>query len=321
LPLGGLGRLVAEIRCREPGGPTLGPGPDGGELAREGDPALGRLLAEGLLDPSERGLDPARPVSRREVLGVAAVLLRRDGTLFRRGQIREVAVVDDRVRIDIEEDDGGIRRDAPRMVRLESGGDALLFREIRPTRTPGRDDPPPLAVPTGALRLRVGDFVRYRAGGPAADERVPVDLLVLEDLGDAQDRFSRQSSWFVPKNNTDLSAAVNEVDAIGRIVALEPLEFGASGRIVRLRIVGTDGSLEARGLRIRRLLGLAENLFRAEPRRDESGEVTEWWFSGRGWGHGLGLCQAGAYGMAASGAGYREILAHYYPGTEIGSAP
>ena len=322
LPLGAFGRLVEEIRCREPGGPALGPGPDGGELAREGDPALGRLLAEGLLDPSERGLDATRPVSRREVIGVAAALLRRDGTLFRRGQLREVAVLDGSVRVTLEKNGGTWSRE-PELIRLESGGGALLFREIRPTRTPGRDDPPPLAVPTGALRLRVGDFVRYHtvAGPVPDDEPVPFDLLVLEDLGDAEDRFSRQSSWFVPKNNTDLSAAVNEVKPIGRIVALEPLEYGASGRIVRLEIVGTTGSLELRGLRIRRLLGLAENLFRAEPRRDEAGEVTEWWFSGRGWGHGLGLCQAGAYGMAAAGAGYREILAHYYPGTEIRPAP
>ena len=322
LSLGAFGRLVEEIRCREPGDPALGPGPDGGELAREGEPALGRLLAEGLLDPSERGLDPARSVSRREVIRVAASLLRRDGALFRRGQIREVAVLDGWVRITLEEDAGGIARDEPPLIRLESRGGAFLFREIRPTRTPGRDDPPPLAVPTGVLRLRVGDFVRYHAAaGPAADEPVPFDLLVLEDLGDAEDRFSRQSSWFVPKNNTDLSAAVNEVKSIGRIVALEPLEFGASGRIVRLEIVGTERSLELRGLRIRRLLGLAENLFRAEPRRGEDGDVTEWWFSGRGWGHGLGLCQAGAYGMAAAGADYREILAHYYPGTEIRPGP
>ena len=322
LPLGAFGRLVEEIRCREPGAPALGPGPDGGELAREGDPALGRLLAEGLLDPSERGLDPARPVSRREVIGVAASLLRRDGTLFRRGQIREVAVLDGWVRITLEEDDDGTARDEPPLIRLGSRGGERLFREIRPTRTPGRDDPPPLAVPTGALRLRVGDFVRYHAvAGRTVGEPVPFDLLILEDLGDAEDRFSRQSSWFVPKNNADLSAAVNEVKPIGRIVALEPLEYGASGRIVRLEIVGTEGSLELRGLRIRRLLGLAENLFRAEPRRDETGGVTEWWFSGRGWGHGLGLCQAGAYGMAAAGAGYREILAHYYPETEIRPAP
>jgi len=42
-------------------------------------------------------------------------------------------------------------------------------------------------------------------------------------------------------------------------------------------------------------------------------------FTGRGWGHGVGMCQVGAYGMAAAGRSYQEILAHYYAGTEIRS--
>src|SRR5437870_9288882 len=44
-------------------------------------------------------------------------------------------------------------------------------------------------------------------------------------------------------------------------------------------------------------------------------------FSGHGWGHGVGMGQYGAYGYAKHGLGYRSILAHYYPGTTIGSAP
>lgn len=43
----------------------------------------------------------------------------------------------------------------------------------------------------------------------------------------------------------------------------------------------------------------------------------EWRFTGEGWGHGVGMCQFGANGMARRGAGFREILARYYPGTEI----
>ena len=320
LNLGGFGRLVEAVRCREPDGLLFGPGPDGSELA-EGEPAVGRLLAEGLLDPRELGLTPGRAVSRREVVGVAAALMRRDGQLFRRGQIREVAELDGWVRITVEVEGAPEFEGEPLQHRLEALGNELLFREIRPTRTPGREEPAPLPVPVGEVRLRVGDFVRYHAEVARPAKSARLDLLILEDLGAALDRFSSQRSWFVPKNNTDLSDAVNRAKPIGRIVALEPLEFGASGRIVRLRIVGTDGILEVRGLRIRRLLGLAENLFRAEPRRDEGGEVAEWWFSGRGWGHGLGLCQAGAYGIAAAGAGYREILAHYYPGTEIRAVP
>ena len=322
LTLREFGRLVEAIRCRDPEDAIFGPGPDGRELARGGEPAIGRLLAEGLLDPSERGLDPERPVSRREVIGLAASLLRRDGQLFRRGQIREVVAGDGTVRITLEAEGSAAARSEDSLRDIEAAADARLFREIRPTRIPGRDESPPLAIPAGELRLRVGDFVRYHAPvEPTGETPTQFDLLVLEDLGDALDRFSRQSSWLVPKNNRDLSDAVNDVEPIGRIVALEPLEFGASGRVVRLRIVGTDGNLEVRGLRVRRLLGLAENLFHAEPRRDETGGVTEWWFSGRGWGHGLGLCQAGAYGMATAGAGYREILAHYYAETEVRSVP
>ena len=154
LPLGAFGRLVEEIRCREPGTPALGPGPDGGELAREGDPALGRLLAEGLLDPSERGLDPARPVSRREVIGVAASLLRRDGRLFRRGQIREVAVLDGWVRIN-----AGRRRERDR-ARRAAADPARIGRRRAPL--PG-DPSHPHAGPRRSAAAR---GARRRAAAP-----------------------------------------------------------------------------------------------------------------------------------------------------------
>ncbi len=44
-------------------------------------------------------------------------------------------------------------------------------------------------------------------------------------------------------------------------------------------------------------------------------------FLGRGWGHGVGMCQNGAYGLAIGGASFAEILAHYYPGTVLGALP
>ena len=40
-------------------------------------------------------------------------------------------------------------------------------------------------------------------------------------------------------------------------------------------------------------------------------------FTGRGYGHGAGLCQWGAKALADEGRGYREILSHYYPGAEL----
>ena len=49
--------------------------------------------------------------------------------------------------------------------------------------------------------------------------------------------------------------------------------------------------------------------------------ATTFVITGRGWGHGVGLCQVGAYGMAVRGHDYRDILAHYYSGTRLGGLP
>jgi stage II sporulation protein D len=51
-----------------------------------------------------------------------------------------------------------------------------------------------------------------------------------------------------------------------------------------------------------------------------AGAATRWVVEGRGWGHGIGMSQYGAYGMAQQGSGYREILAHYYTGTDVSRA-
>ena len=71
------------------------------------------------------------------------------------------------------------------------------------------------------------------------------------------------------------------------------------------------------GLRVRRVLGLRETRFVIDREYDEQGRVTHFIFSGRGWGHGVGLCQVGAYGMAKAGSTYDEILKKYYRGITI----
>jgi len=100
---------------------------------------------------------------------------------------------------------------------------------------------------------------------------------------------------------------------VGELVGLEPLERGPSGRIVRLRIQGQDKSLViGKELEIRRALSrshLYSSAFDVE--RDGAMFVLK----GKGWGHGVGLCQIGAAVMASRGKNYREILLHYYPGT------
>ena len=336
LPLAAFGELLQDLRCRPrdraaapSGGSPFGPAPR--EPGEDPAPGLRALLDEGLLDPGERGLAPGRPVTRREVLAAAAALLERERPLFRRGQVRRAA---NGVLL-VEEDSPTIRGPSAgeeRLFRLTPANDALLYRETRPIRIPGRPDAAPTIAPVPSLTARLGDFVRFHAApdpGPEAPGNAPdptspdaapgirFGILILEDLGGTWDRFSRQRSWLVPKDARTIAEAAARQKPIGDLLALEPLEYGVSGRIVRLRLVGSEGSLEVRGLGVRRVLGLSDNLFFAEPRRAPDGRLRGFWFTGRGWGHGLGLCQAGAYGMAAAGADYRQILAHYYAGTEI----
>lgn len=335
LTLGAFAESVRALRCRpapseSAAASAVSPfGPTDGEMP----PAIRALLDEGLLDAGERGLAPDRSVSRREVLFAAAALLRREAPSFRRGQVRGIEGGTLLVEEDGETPRGGPSPDpsADRpLIRLTPAEglpdeeEAWLYRETTSRRIPGRGDPPPTAAPARSLTARLGDFVRFLApepegGDPGADGEEPLrfEALILEDLGATWDRFSRQRSWLVPKDAASLAEAAARRRPIGDLLALEPLEYGVSGRIVRLRLVGSEGSLEVRGLGVRRLLGLSDNLFFAEPRRDPDGRLTGFWFTGRGWGHGLGLCQAGAYGMAAAGADYREILTHYYAGVEI----
>lgn len=101
----------------------------------------------------------------------------------------------------------------------------------------------------------------------------------------------------------------------GEIKALEPVETGPSGRIKYLRIVGSlHTGVIGKELRIRRALSESHLKSSAFTVRTEGDEFI---LEGRGWGHGVGLCQIGAAVMADKGYTYRQILAHYYRGAEI----
>ena len=114
---------------------------------------------------------------------------------------------------------------------------------------------------------------------------------------------------------------------IGIINELEPLERGESGRIYKLRIVGSDRTLiVGKELEIRRILSeshLKSSAFGVEYVTVDGCVVSasDDWSSlrlnGSGWGHGVGLCQIGAAVMGANGYKYEEILSHYFRGTEL----
>ena len=110
---------------------------------------------------------------------------------------------------------------------------------------------------------------------------------------------------------------------LGQILRLEPVERGTSGRLSRLRIVGTQGTLVVgKELEIRRLLShshLFSSAFVADANEVDptTGIPASFTLTGAGWGHGVGLCQIGAAVMASKGYSYRTILLHYYSNVRI----
>ena len=120
--------------------------------------------------------------------------------------------------------------------------------------------------------------------------------------------------WTEKISVADLTARVaTEYPELGRIDKLVAKQRGVSGRIGTLTITGDKGTADVTGdLHIRRLLGgLKSTLFEV---KHEGGVFV---FHGAGFGHGVGMCQLGAIGMADAKKTHAEILEHYYRGTHL----
>ena len=130
---------------------------------------------------------------------------------------------------------------------------------------------------------------------------------------------AKQFRWQQTVNSADLSRMVAAVyPQVGAVRALEPLERGFSGRVGALKLTGIKGQVVARGdLHIRRLLGgLKSALFVVTPVGDPKAPEA-FAFTGGGFGHGVGMCQSGAMGMAEAGKNYKDILSHFYQGSQV----
>ena len=131
------------------------------------------------------------------------------------------------------------------------------------------------------------------------------------------DRSSTFHSWKVRRSIEDMETLINRYYPVGKLLDIKPQNRGESKRVSELLIEGKEGQALVRGLRIKSVLKLRDTLFVIEREKDTEGRTTYFNFSGRGWGHGVGLCQVGAFGMAQAGAEYQEILKKYYYGIKI----
>ncbi len=131
-------------------------------------------------------------------------------------------------------------------------------------------------------------------------------------------RYSSRSAyrWQLWVGREEIEARIGR--DLGSVTGIEPLGRGRSGRIPAVRVRGTAGELIVRGDSIRWSLGgLRSNLFTVEPSLGAGGLPEYFVFTGGGWGHGVGMCQSGAAGMAAEGRTTEQILAHYYGSAEM----
>jgi len=168
---------------------------------------------------------------------------------------------------------------------------------------------------SSSLTLRAGDRLRWWKRGSQV-------LAVWVELDPAGPSFERDSSWTEWVRRTSGRELARRMSA--RVAGTEVRDLvitkrSPSGRVVEMRVVTDTAEITLKGFDVRQALEVPEMLFTFSRTRGPQGEI-EYVFLGRGWGHGVGLCQNGAYGMALSGSSYDAILRHYYPGVEIVAA-
>ncbi|MDR1718801.1 MAG: SpoIID/LytB domain-containing protein [Dysgonamonadaceae bacterium] len=146
---------------------------------------------------------------------------------------------------------------------------------------------------------------------------------VLNDYDMETPDFYRWETTLSQQEISDLIRRKTDWD-FGDILDLVPIERGASGRLIRLQIVGTKKTLIiGKELFIRKALSeshLYSSAFVVEKHGIVDGLPSKFVLKGAGWGHGVGLCQIGAAMMSAKGYDYKAILTHYFPGATMTKA-
>ena len=120
--------------------------------------------------------------------------------------------------------------------------------------------------------------------------------------------------WCVQYTREELENIVDPEHSLGYIKGIHVNSRDISGRVTSLTVQGTLGVIVIGSRDIRaKLGGLKSSMFVCEYQLSRNGLPNTFLFIGGGWGHGVGLDQTGAAGMAVSGIGFRDILKHYYP--------
>lgn len=159
-----------------------------------------------------------------------------------------------------------------------------------------------------------GENVRYQTDGSGA-----VWYLEIEptDIPTVAENMSPFTNWTTSLSASAVQSRLSRyVRGIGTLYDVNVKTKGYSRRAVELEIIGSNGVKILKGGKIRSALRLREQLFVIN-KRYSGNSVASYTFTGRGWGHGVGMCQYGAYGLAKMGVKSDAIIKHYYTGVDV----
>ena len=167
--------------------------------------------------------------------------------------------------------------------------------------------------PSASLTLRAGDRLRW---WKTESGRVLALWVEMDSDGPAFERESAWTEWVRRVPSKELARRM-----AGRIAGTDVREVtvtrrSPAGRAIEMRVRTDAAEATFKRFDLRQAVEMPEMLFTVSPVEGAQGE-REFLFLGRGWGHGVGLCQNGAFGMALAGETYDRILKHYYTGIDI----
>ena len=203
--------------------------------------------------------------------------------------------------------EGTLLRDG--QVRVKNAGPGPL--QLTPSHLLAEEAPGGSLRLVGSSDIQVGDLVKWLPG----PEGSPILVRRLDPDGASLDRYNPMAHWKVDLKEADLLESLRTRAGVHGLRELQ-VSRNDQGRALELVVVDDRGRRHRfTGMRIRALLGLKDNVFRFIT----LGQPPErrWIIYGRGWGHGVGMDQTGAYGLALEGATYDSILKHYYQGIQI----
>jgi len=271
---------------------------DAAEIPKERRADIAALLRDGFLTlHADLTLKPNKPFSRAKMLRLVEQVYTKKKWM----PVLQTAVTQSSADGKLIIKNGKTNRELP--VRP----DVFLFREFGGAFYPVRE-----------TALVGGETISFQTDATGAVIYLEIEPTITTVTAE---RTSSFTNWNVNLSPSAVQSRLSRyVRGIGSLYDVRVVQKGFSRRATELEIVGSNGVKSLKGGKIRSALRLNEQLFVINKRYDSNGKAISYSFTGRGWGHGVGMCQYGAYGLAKMGLKYDAIVKHYYTGVDLTKA-